>query len=184
VLADVYIWSVGALQVMIVLGIGERQLGLTEFGASNLTFALLVGIAVGGVLAPRLARGENWYRVLAPSALAIGLLAFAAPVVMLLPKGAALWVMAALLGLMGVAGGLFMIPCESFIQVRPRPERKGTVIAAANFGIFAGIVLAGGLSMCFDKMLTPTTFLALTGLVSIPVAAWLRAALPKEVPGQ
>ena len=180
VLADVYVWSIGALQVMIILGIGQRQLSLTEFGASNLTFAMLVGIAIGGVLAPRLARGENWHRVLAPSALAMGLLALAAPAVMLLPGTAAVWGMAALLTVLGIAGGLFMIPCESFIQVRPPANRKGTVIAATNFGIFAGIVLAGGLSMCLDEILTPTTFFALTGLVSIPVAMWLRLALKKE----
>ena len=184
VLADVYVWGVGALQLIIIPGIGQRQFGMNEAVASNLMFAMLVGIAVGGVVAPRLARGDNWHRVLAPSALAIGLLALAAPAVMLMPQGVALWVMAVLLGLLGVAGGLFMIPCESFIQVRPRAERKGTVIATTNFGIFAGIVLAGGLSMCFDEMLTPTTFLALTGLVSIPVAVWLRLALKKEAPSE
>ena len=182
VCADVFVWSVGALQLIIIPGIPKRQFGgMDEAVASNLMFAMLVGIAIGGVMAPRLARGANWHRVLAPSALAIGLLAFAAPAVMLLPPAVALWGLAALLLLLGMAGGLFMIPCESFIQVRPRAERRGTVIAATNFGIFAGIVLAGGLSMCFDKMLVPTTFLALTGLVSVPVAVWLRFAFKKEV---
>ncbi len=180
-LADVFVWSVGALQLIIIPAVGQRQFGLGEGAASNLMFALLVGIAVGGALAPKLARGANWHRVLVPSALAMALLAFAAPAVMLLPHTAALYTMAALLLLLGAAGGLFMIPCESFIQVRPKAEKKGTVIAAANFGIFSGIVLAGGLSMCFDEMLTPTTFLALTGLVSLPVALWLRATFRKEV---
>jgi len=180
VFADMYVWGIGALQLIIIPGIGERQFGMNEAVSSNLMFAMLVGIAIGGMLAPRLARGAKWHRVLVPSATAIGLLALAAPAVMLLPRGVALWVMAALLGLLGVAGGLFMIPCESFVQVRPRPERKGTVIAATNFGIFAGIVLAGGLSMALDEVLTPTTFMALTAAVSIPVAVWLRLSLRKE----
>lgn len=184
VLSDVFVWSVGALQLIIIPGIGERQFGMDQAGSSNLMFAMLVGIAIGGMTAPRLARGARWYRVLVPSAIAIGLLSFAAPAVMLLPRDVSLWVMGLLLGLLGVAGGLFMIPCESFIQVRPPAERRGTVIAAANFGVFAGIVLAGVLSMCLDGILAPSTFLALTGLVSVPFALWLRSGLKKEAAGQ
>lgn len=180
VLADVFVWSIGALQLIIIPGVAKRQFGMGKATASNLMFALLVGIALGGSLAPKLAGGARWHRVLVPSAIAMGVLALAAPLVTILPVNEAVWAMALLLLLIGAAGGLFMIPCESFIQVRPAAEEKGTVIAATNFGIFAGIVLAAGLNMRFDETLTPTTFIALTGAVSIPVAIWLHFAFKGE----
>ena len=39
----------------------------------------------------------------------------------------------------GTGAGLFIIPIESFIQVRPAIGQKGSILAAANFAVFAGI---------------------------------------------
>ena len=47
-----------------------------------------------------------------------------------------------LIGLAGAGGGLFLIPCESFLQIRPPAERKGAVWASANFASFRGMSLA------------------------------------------
>jgi hypothetical protein len=62
-----------------------------------------------------------------------------------------------------MAGGLIMIPCESFVQIRPAPDRKGAVIAAANFAIFAGILISGFVADLLTPRFLPTTNLALSG---------------------
>ena len=81
---------------------------------------------------------------------------------------------------MGVAGGLFMIPCESFIQVRPSAERKGAVIAASNFAIFTGILATGFIANALNKFILPTnSFLLLSPLAAaVGVCLWL--VLPRE----
>jgi len=81
---------------------------------------------------------------------------------------------------MGTAGGVFMIPCESFIQVRPPPEKKGTVIAAANFAAFTGIILSGALMYAVDDQVTPSTLLAALGGLGLPLALWLHRVLPRN----
>ena len=190
--ADVFIWSVGALQLLIIDALGTDRGGQTASTAglaelrlslamrSNLQFAALVGIAVGGMLAARLAVGRRWYRVLVPACLGLSVLAVAVLAVPYLPQDVQTPALFVLLSLSGVAAGVFMIPCESFIQVRAAPEEKGAVIAAANFAIFCGIILSGLLIYVLDKVMAPTTFFASIALVSVPVAVWLHVALRRE----
>ncbi len=170
--AAVFVWFVGSLQILIISVLGERQLGVDEAVTSNLMFAELVGIAIGGGIAVKLAKGPKWHRVLAPTALALGLLALAMPIITVLPVASRVWFAAGLLLLTGTAGGMFMIPCESFIQVRPAAEKKGAVIAASNCAVFCGIILSGLLDFSLGDKITPSTFFAATAAVSLP-ASWL-----------
>lgn len=178
--ANVFIWSAGALQLLIIDTLGTDQLSLSRGTTSNLKLAALVGIAAGGILAARLAVGRRWYRVLVPACLVLSVLTAAVGGVPYLPAGLRVPLLFALLGLAGVAVGVFMIPCESFIQVRAAPEEKGAVIAAANFAIFCGIILSGLLVYALDKVMKPTTFFASITMVSVPVAVWLHFALRRE----
>lgn len=50
-------------------------------------------------------------------------------------------VVVALLGLLGLAGGFFVVPVNALIQQRPRPEEKGRAIAVANLLSFVGVAL-------------------------------------------
>jgi len=84
-----------------------------------------------------------------------------------------------LLPLVGVAGGLFMIPCEAFVQVRPPADRKGAVIASANFVVFSGIMLSGLVAILLNRWL-PTTAIALAGAMALPVGAALWWSLRKR----
>jgi hypothetical protein len=79
----------------------------------------------------------------------------------------------ALTGLMGLFGGLFLIPVESFIQVRPAPERKGAVLAAVNFVVFTGILISGLVSNALNAALTPTSSFGLIGVVSAAIGVAL-----------
>jgi len=178
--ADVFIWSVGSLQLLIISKLGTDQLHLSRGMTSNLKFSMLGGSAVGGLIAPRIAVGRRWYRVLVPSCVALSVLVLAVPAVPYLPRDLQAPVLFVVLGLAGIAGGIFMIPCESFIQVRADPEEKGAVIAAANFAIFCGIMLSGLLIYALDKVMAPTTFFASIALVSVPVAVWLHVALRRQ----
>ena len=77
-----------------------------------------------------------------------------------------------LIGLAGMAGGLFLIPCESFLQIRPAPERKGAVWASANFASFSGMAVASLLYIPLTA-LRPTFAYAALGAAALLFTAWL-----------
>jgi hypothetical protein len=138
-----------------------------------MVFAVLVGIAIGGWIGAVTVPGERWTRVLAPSALLFGVGCAFLPAAAAAPPAWRLVAIFALLVVTGMAGGAFMIPCESFIQVRPSPERKGTVIAVGNFVSFCGIVLSGILVTGIDRLASPSLLLAWLALPALLLAAWM-----------
>jgi len=79
-----------------------------------------------------------------------------------------------------VAGGVFLIPVESFIQVRAAPERKGAILAATNFVVFIGIMLSGFLANLFNAAWRPTTSFGLAGLLSLMMVGWLYVGFKRE----
>ena len=71
-----------------------------------------------------------------------------------------------LVGLIGIGGGIIMVPCESFIQMWPAPEKKGAVIAAANFAAFSGILVSGPIANVLNAHLAATDSFAMIGLLA------------------
>jgi len=147
IVLDAFVWFLGAMQLQLTNVLGLVQLKATDPQTSLLMVAEMVGLAAGGILAGRLAMRIAWQRLLAPSATALGLGLVAMIVLQASGQG---WVTAAgLLLFTGLTGGLMLIPLESFIQVRTRPEDRGSVIAAGNFAAFIGILIAGGVYLLF-----------------------------------
>lgn len=180
VAADAFVWFVGAVIILLVPVMAKDQFGLGAGPGGLMVAAELVGVAAGGLIGSRLATGARWYRVLAPAALAMGVLMAAMAAVPCLPGPARLPVAFALLGLIGAAGGVFMIPCEAFVQVRPAPQRKGAVIAAVNFVVFAGIVLSWPAVYGLNRLAQPTAGFAALGALAMLAAGALRVALPRR----
>jgi MFS family permease len=186
IVGDAYFWFLGSLEILMINSLGRDELGMSNSMTSALAVAPMVGIAVGGVLAGRLAVGPRWHRVLAPSLAALSvlmLLAWAAATldVPLALRAAALL---AVLAAMGVAGGLFMVPQEAFVQTRPPLGRKGAIIAAANFLAFGGILLSGPLNwMMSSAGLAPSRRFAAAGALSAAVTVWLWLSLRRGSAG-
>jgi len=90
------------------------------------------------------------------------------------------WAVGGLL-LAGLAGGVLLIPLESFFQIRPAPEKKGAIIAAANFAGFVGMMLSGLADLLLHAAgVAAALRFAVVGGLSLVAAAWLWAALRKE----
>jgi len=173
----VFIWFAGSLQVLLINPLGLRQLGVSKSLTSALIVAQLLGIGAGGMLCARWAKGPRWHRVLAPAAVAMGLVMLLVPCVPLLPGPWRLPAAFLLMAAVGTAGGLFLIPVESFIQTRPEPGRRGAVLAAANFVEFAGILLSGPIANFLNARWAPTTSFGLVGAFSVALGAVLFAVL-------
>ena len=171
--ASVFIWFIGSLQILLINPLGLLQFRLGNALTSTLLVAELTGMAAGGVLGSRLATGPRWYRPVIAAGVIFSFLMIMLTAVPALPASlqhAALFV---LIAAIGVAGGVFLIPVESFIQVRAAPERKGAVLAATNFAVFIGIMLSGFLANLFNAAWRPTTSFGLAGALSLLMVGWL-----------
>jgi hypothetical protein len=171
--ADVFVWFVGSLLIPILSRLSLKQFFWEEAGASN----LLVGVVVGGLIAARIPHDRRWYRLLPWMAVAMAALAAVVPFAPLVPPAYQRVFLYSLLAMMGIAGGVMLIPCESFIQVRPDPERKGAVIAAANCAAFIGMLLSAGVFFWLQSFLSPTNCFAGVAVIALVTGIFVWVAL-------
>ncbi|MDX6766188.1 MAG: MFS transporter [Candidatus Methylacidiphilales bacterium] len=116
----------------------------------------------------------------------------------LVPLGAmfmtlALWLMAVTTGhpmafaaalmLLGVSGGLFLVPVSSYLQDRSREDERGNILAATNLLSSLGGMLAVGLQFGLASMLhVPVRGqLLVYGFLAAGLAVYLLFLLPDEV---
>ena len=182
IVADVFIWFAGSVLVLVINQLGMHQYqGVfgerREYATSGLVVAQLVGFAFGGGISGKLAAGERWYRVLAPGALVMAALMAMMPWVPRLSLAMQPVALFVLVGLIGIGGGIILVPCESFIQMRPAPEKKGAVIAASNFAAFGGILLSGPVANLLNAHLLPTKSFGVIGLLAWCVGVGIMVAL-------
>ena len=179
-LCDVFVWFAGAIQITVITDIGKEQFGWSEAATANVVFAGLIGVAVGGIAATKIANNRRWYRLLPWLAFAMSVPGILTTFLPMLPPGARFWALCPLMLLMGTAAGLMMIPCESFIQVRPAPAHKGRVIAAANCGVFIGIFVSAGVYVLLRMFLSPTACFGALAVMSIITGACIFASLGRK----
>ncbi|MHC4593044.1 MAG: MFS transporter [Planctomycetota bacterium] len=82
--------------------------------------------------------------------------------------------------LLGVGGGLYLIPLTAFVQQRAPADQKGLVLATNNFLSFSGILLASGLYVLAGWLLEfdPAQIFGLLSLLVIAVTAYIFIRLP------
>lgn len=178
--ANAFFWFVGSLNVLMVNKLGISQLKLSNSMTSALVVAELVGIAAGGLLSIYLSKKIRWHRILAPAAFVMALCMIAVAAVPFFYTPVKLLCLFGALGIMGLAGGLYVIPLEAFIQVRPAPDSKGKTIAAANFAAFTGILLSGPtLNLLNYLEISSSGSFAVLGAMTLIVAIFL-LAFPRE----
>lgn len=174
VLAGMYFWFLGALFGEPTLFVYSKDvLALEDTQISLLRACLAVGIALGSVLAGILS-GKKIEHGLVP----LGALGLAISAALLAIPGLAVWQVAALLGLLGMAGGFYMVPVNALIQHRPRDEDRGCVIATSEWLSSAAIFVAAGafwllreaLGLSASAIFLTGAFVTLAGTVA---AVWL-----------
>jgi acyl-[acyl-carrier-protein]-phospholipid O-acyltransferase/long-chain-fatty-acid--[acyl-carrier-protein] ligase len=172
--ANAFFWFIGALEVLVLNQLGISQFKFSNSLTSGLVVAEFVGIAAGGLLSIYFTKKIKWYRLLAPLAviLAVSMLSIAAAPYF---YGQAKFIyLFAVLAVMGISGGMYAIPLEAFIQVRPAADCKGATIAAANFAAFSGVLLSGPVLNFFNVLnIMPANDFAVMGVTTLIVAIFL-----------
>lgn len=177
VATNVFVYLLGSLQIQFINELGLSQLRAGETLTGLLVVAQLVGFGIGGFASSMLAGGPRWHRVLSPGAgfmaLSMGLM----PAATGLPPPERIHAFLVLLLAAGAGGGMLLVACRSFIQVRAAAVERGTVLAAANFAIFGGVMLSGPLANLMNGYLLPTTSYGLMGVSALLASAALHFLL-------
>lgn len=128
---------VAAFTQLNMIPFAMQSLGLSEVGGGLLFPATAIGIAVGSVLSGRVAKDTVEPGITCIAGFFLGVL-----FILLSFFASSLIAVIILLTLLGVAGGFYLVPCDAFLQVNSPNEKRGQIIAAANFLSFVGVLMA------------------------------------------
>jgi 1-acyl-sn-glycerol-3-phosphate acyltransferase len=188
-----WFWFYGALVLTqlplyskVVLGGGEQVVTL-------MLVMFSLGIGIGSLLCERLS-GHNVEIGLVPFG-SIGLTAFAVDLYFATPpapSGTTLltaaefirqpgsWRVLADLGLIGVFGGLFIVPLYALMQQRSRPQVMSRVIGANNILNAVFMVVAAGFgALALQQGMSIPVLLLVTGILNACVAAYIYGLVPE-----
>ncbi len=178
IFAKAYFWALGSLQILILNPLGVEQMGWGEKFTSILVAMGLVGIAIGAYLSSLLSRNGHFFNSTWQSLTLMGLFMTASGVVQHVPYAKA-FMICNMIGL-GIAGGIFMIPLASFIQVRAEAQSRGKLIAASSYLDFIGMLLSSPVNMLFLKLnLSPSQMFLVMGMVTFMITFFLHKSVIK-----
>ena len=124
---------------MNVVPFAMQSLGLSDVDGGFLFLIVTIGIGAGAILAGRMS-GRDVQLGLS----VIGAIGITIMLILLAILGFTLWAVVPLLFLIGVFGGMYQIPLDSYVQFSAHPQRRGQAVAATNFLSFVGVALASG----------------------------------------
>jgi acyl-[acyl-carrier-protein]-phospholipid O-acyltransferase/long-chain-fatty-acid--[acyl-carrier-protein] ligase len=136
VLANTFFWFLGSLLLLNIVLYATDVLHVDEAHSSYLLAALSLGIGIGSFVAGYASGHKIEHGMVLPGMAGIIVMAG-----LLAQSGLNFAAVMALLALLGMAGGFFVVPVNALIQRRPRPEEKGRTIAVANLLSFVGVAL-------------------------------------------
>lgn len=139
---------VGAFTQLNIIPFAMQSLNLTDVGGGYLFLPTAVGIVIGALLAGQLSKDKVEPGLSCIMGFFIGLFfltlyLFAWSLTMTIVS----------LTLLGIVGGAYLVPLDSFLQVSSPDEKRGQVIAAGSFFSFVGVLLASGALYFFSEEL-------------------------------
>ncbi|MGE3317308.1 MAG: acyl-[ACP]--phospholipid O-acyltransferase, partial [Planctomycetaceae bacterium] len=182
-----FFWFLASLANMNIDTFGNHELDLTQKDIGPLLGIIVLGVAIGSVLAGVWSRGRVELGIVPLGAVGISISALLLyltgesidPNVTATTKHAYGWSCVWLFTL-GISAGLFNVPLESFLQHRSEVRTRGVILAASNFVSFSLMLLSGLLFWFLRDVLqlsASSIFLA-AGLGTIPVVFYVVRLLP------
>ena len=175
VIGGSYFWLIGAYVQLNIIPYGIEMLALSAENSTYLFLISAVGIALGSSLAGKFS-GRNIEFGVVP----LGAFGMALTCILISFAPGKVFLICLIIVVMGISAGMFIVPLASFIQYRSPENRRGEILATANFLNFTGILFAAVLILGFTHMFHMTaaqgffviglaTFvLMITSLIALP----------------
>lgn len=177
--ADAWFYGISVVTVISIANL-TTNLGHSKTMAGIMAAILMVGVALGSLLAGRHS-AESWKRLFLPSALGISALLMLCGLTPLLHDSMQIGWLGGCLLLCGLCGGMYLIPLESYIQVRPAPAEKGKIIAVSNLLSFTVMAVFGALFVPVS-LLPPALTFVVFGLGTICFIVFWGAPVMRRLP--
>lgn len=128
---------IGAFTQLNIIPFAINSLNLNEVAGGYLFLATALGIAAGSYLGGKASRKriELGLSCLAGTGIALFFILMAF-------FSTNIYLVTLFLVFIGILGGVFIVPFDTFIQLNSPDEKRGQTIAAANFLSFAGVLIA------------------------------------------
>jgi len=170
---------IAVLLQMNLLLYAQQVLKVDPLENSALQVALAVGMAAGSILAGKLSGNHVEYGLIPIGAFLMATMGFA----MGCEGISKTWFMVCL-SLLGIGGGLFIVPITAVLQHRPPAERKGSVQGAAAWlswiGISLAAVMQGKLSADFHW--SPGEIFWFCSACAVVAGVYVTLTRPKALP--
>lgn len=138
---------IGAFLQLNIVPYAIESLGLTEVQGGYLFLSSAIGIATGAVIAGRTSNKKGNLGLACLGMTITSVFLFLLPLVSF-----SLILTYIVLAILGVGGGMFVVPIDSFIQSYSPDEKRGKIIATSNFLSFCGVLLAPITMFILDGM--------------------------------
>lgn len=190
-LGIVFYWSFAALGQLNIDTFASENGSILESERTPMLVSLVLGVGLGSVLAGLASSGKIELG-LVPWA-TVGMIVFAvllgfAPAWFLIPPEGAVTlfhprhvIACLLLAGLGISAGFFDVPLASYLQDRSPEKTRGSILAASNFMLFAGVLLT---SLCFYPLRQPSQPGTYAGLPGIYAGENLSASQQAEIERQ
>jgi len=137
---------IGAYFQLNVIPYAVQSMGYTEVAGGYLFLLTAVGIACGAFLGGRMSNQRPEVGMACISGIFLSAIIVLLGVLYHFP----IFIFIALVAL-GLFGGLFIVPFDSFIQQHAPEQRRGQIVAAMNFLSFCGVLVAPILLYLFSE---------------------------------
>lgn len=127
----------GAFLQLNIIPFGEESLGLTTVQGGYLFLLTAVGIGTGAMIAAKISGNIVELGLVPLAGLGVALTCFSIDYF-----SNNLYAIVPLVMLVGMFGGMYQVPMDSYIQAASPNHDRGKIIAAANFLSFIGVLIA------------------------------------------
>ncbi|MEE9411833.1 MAG: lysophospholipid transporter LplT [Methylococcales bacterium] len=175
ILGAALFWSAAAVLRVMIVAWGALILGMTTASdVAELTLFLAIGIIIGSALAPLLIPMQHLRRV-RYAAFALGIL------MILLAYMETLWPARIIMLMIGIAGGIFIVPINATLQeIGHKSIGSGSAVAILNFFANLGMLFSVGIYTLAESMQIPViTSMSVAGTIVLIIAIIITLNLPK-----
>lgn len=176
ILGAALFWSAAAVLRVMIVAWGALILGMTTASdVAELTLFLAIGIIIGSAVAPFLIPMQHLRRV-RYAAFALGIL------MVLLAYMETLWPARIVMLMIGIAGGIFIVPINATLQeIGHKSIGSGSAVAILNFFANLGMLFSVGIYTLAEGMnVSVITTMSIAGIMVLIIAIIIALKLPKQ----